>query len=103
MDKAQQMAGFALHLHKAAATQDWQALGQIDHALATWIAQPAQSSALSPVERAALKELQRAHQQARLQCAAAGDELAQRLSELRANKDGWLAYALNSDMNEAKL
>ncbi|NMM76289.1 hypothetical protein B2J88_10935 [Rhodococcus sp. SRB_17] len=101
MAKARQMANLTQRLRAAAAAQNWRALEQADRDLATWLELPAQAGALSDTERASLQNLERAHQQARAQCAAASDELAQRLSDLRTHKDGWLAYALNSDLNDA--
>ncbi len=90
MAKARQMAGLAQRLRAAAAAQDWLALDQADRDLAGWLALPVQAGALSDTERAALQNLERAHQQARAQCVAASDELAQRLSR-PAHQQGRLA------------
>ena len=47
--------------------------------------------------------LEQAHRQALAQCANACEQLIQRMGELQANKDGWLAYALHSDLNDTPL
>lgn len=103
MAETQLMAGLAQRLRATAAARDWHALGQADRDLAAWLACSGHAAAMSASERAALQDLQQAHQRAQDQCAAASDELAQRLSDLRCHKDGWLAYTLNSDMNDAKV
>lgn len=105
MAKAAHMDRLAQRLHDAAATGDWQALAAADQELAALLsrmATPAALATLTPAERTALQSLDQAHRQARGHCTAAGERLAQTMADLQANKDGWLAYALNSDLNESQ-
>lgn len=101
--RALQMVRLAQRLRTAAGAGDWQAVAAADRELATLLAQlRAGGAALPPGEEAVLGDLDLAHQEARMRCASAADQLAARMAELQAHKDGWLAYAMNSDTPDAK-
>lgn len=104
MARATQMIQLTQRLRNAAAAQNWSALETTDQELAALLACAAASApVLTPAERSALRALEQAHRQAMAQCAQACEELAQRMGELQANKDGWMAYALHSDLDDTSL
>ena len=103
MARAIQMIQLTQRLRAAAAAQNWSALEAADQELAALLARAASSPVLTPAERTALPALEQAHRQALAQCANACEQLIQRMGELQANKDGWLAYALHSDLNDTPL
>jgi len=98
MVKPKQIQHLAQRLRGASEAQDWAALAVIDQELAQWLRQAAP---LTEAERLALKPLADAHEQARAACAAAAETLARRIEALQAGKDGWLAYALHSESDDA--
>jgi len=98
MVKPKQIQHLAQRLRGASEAQDWAALAVIDQELAQWLRQAAP---LTGAERLALKPLAHAHEQARAACAAAAETLARRIEALQAGKDGWLAYALHSESDDA--
>jgi hypothetical protein len=51
---------------------------------------------LSAAERAALQNLREAHDHAAEAVAAAARALKTRMDDMRANKDGWIAYAMHN-------
>src|SRR5438105_493636 len=81
----------------AAAAADWTRLGEHARALAPQLATMAARGPWSAVELAALKRLRLQHDAAAASAAGAAQALELRLEELRANKDGWIAYAMHSD------
>ena len=86
----------ARRLDAATLAGDWAAVAMLDrHVAALLHAKGTQP--LSAQEEAALTRLLHAHRQARERCAFAGERMAAQLSEMRSNKDGWLAYAVSSD------
>jgi len=97
------MAQLSQRLRDAADKQDWRSLASADLDVAMLLSGKGESAALSLSEQEALRGLESAHQYARLQCASAIDQLSQRMTELQANREGWLAYALqnNQDIPEA--
>ena len=98
MVKPKQIQHLAQRLRGASEAQDWAALAVIDQEFAQWLRQAAP---LTEAERLALKPLAHAHEQARAACAAAAETLARRIEALQAGKDGWLAYALHSESDDA--
>jgi Mlc titration factor MtfA (ptsG expression regulator) len=51
---------------------------------------------LSGAERAALLRLREAHDHAAEAVAAAAQALNKRMDDMRANKEGWIAYAMHN-------
>jgi len=84
-------------LRTAAAGADWPLLGEHVNALAPRLHALAARGPWSAAERQALLGLRAAHAAAFEAAAAASDELAARLEQLRSNKDGWIAYAMCSE------
>lgn len=84
-------------LHEAAAGADWDALARQVNALAPALRTLAARGPWSGAERAALERLRARHDAALAAVAAATDALGARLETMRANKDGWLAYAMHSE------
>lgn len=100
MARTAQFARLAQRLRDASAGRDWRALAVVDDELAALLAQLPAGTPLTLPERAALADLQAAHRQARAQCASVTNQLSDRMAAMQANRDGWLAYALNSDLSE---
>ena len=96
------MARWSARLQDQAASHDWQALEATDRELAEVLPKLAALGDWSAEERVALGDLNLAHREARNQCAAASDALQRSMTELQANKDGWLAYALHSNLSESR-
>jgi hypothetical protein len=84
-------------LRNDAAARDWAGLGQAARALGTQLPALAAAGRWNAAERGALAQLRDAHDQAALACADAVRELEQRLDDMRANKEGWIAYALDNE------
>jgi hypothetical protein len=93
------MAQLSQRLRDAADKQDWRALAGADQNVVTLLSGAGRDDVLSLSEREALQDLESAHQLARLQCASAIDLLSQRMVELQANREGWLAYALHNNQD----
>jgi hypothetical protein len=87
-------------LRTAAAVDDWAALQMADRKVANGLRAMATGAAWTPAERAAMLSLRKAHAETRAHCAASLASVGQHLSNLQANKEGWLAYALNSGIEQ---
>jgi hypothetical protein len=88
-------------LRGAAAAADWALLGEHVDALAPQLRALAARGAWNAGERQAVARLRAAHDTAFEAAAAASGELAARLEQLRSNKDGWIAYAMDSETESA--
>lgn len=84
-------------LQDAAARADWNGLGERARALFPTLRALAAQGPWTAGERAALERVRVQHDAAAQQVAAAARALEPRLEEMRANKDGWIAYAMHSD------
>lgn len=84
-------------LQAAAARADWPRLGEQARALAPALRALAAHGPWSAAERGALQRLRSQHDAAAASADGAARALGTRLEELRANKDGWIAYAMFSD------
>lgn len=102
MDKARQLRALARRLDQAAQQQDWIAVGDADRELAALLGTLA-GGRLSAGERQALETLRESHSAARLQCEGERLRLGAHLGEMRLRKEGWLAYALDADVQERPL
>lgn len=86
----------ARRLDAATLASDWATVAVLDRHVAALL-RATGTQPLSAQEEAALTRLLHAHRQARERCAFATERMAAQLSEMRSNKDGWLAYAVSSD------
>jgi len=96
MDKSPALLRIAESLRSAADGAAWEQLGQMTRALAPQLDALAANGPMSQTERAALQRLREAHDHAAQAVAAAAASLSSRMDEMRANKDGWIAYALQN-------
>jgi len=96
MDKSPALLRIAESLRSAADGAAWEQLGQMTRALAPQLDALAADGPMSRTERAALQRLREAHDHAAHAVAAASASLSARMDEMRANKDGWIAYALQN-------
>ncbi|USX16947.1 hypothetical protein NHH88_14605 [Oxalobacteraceae bacterium OTU3CAMAD1] len=87
-------------MNAAIAAEDWKLLGAIDTLVAATLPQMAAQGKWSGAERAALSALHQMHQEAVRRCDLATEDLGRRLNEMQANKEGWLAYSLDSEQAE---
>jgi hypothetical protein len=99
-----QIQQLAQGLRDAVRAQDWAALTRYDQVVSALLSELVDHGALlSSTERTALADLALAHKQGRVECANATELLSRHIDHLLSNKDGWLAYALNSDLNETEI
>jgi hypothetical protein len=93
MDKRDTLMRLARELLQAMKARDWTAMGNVDREVATLLSGAA--APWSEAEQAALRDLRAVHRLALECCELETAALDQRLAELRAHKEGWMAYALN--------
>ncbi|MFL6675553.1 MAG: hypothetical protein ACJ8LG_19935 [Massilia sp.] len=98
MDRTDAIAQLRAGLLDAAAERDWDRLGAGTRALAPQLARLGAGGPWNGAERRALAQLRDAHDLAAATCATAVEALARRLDEMRANKEGWIAYALDNEL-----
>jgi len=99
-DKSTRLARLALlgnSLQDAAAREDWNGLGEQALALLPALRALAAQGPWNAGERATLERVRVQHDAAAHHVAAAARALEPRLEEMRANKDGWIAYAMHSE------
>jgi hypothetical protein len=84
-------------LQAAAARDDWDGLGEHTRALSPLLHALTAHGPWNAAERVLLERVHAQHDAAALRAAAAARALEPRLEEMRANKDGWVAYALHND------
>lgn len=89
----------ARRLDAATLTGDWVTVGVLDRHVAALLRTLDGRTLTAADEHVALNQLLKAHQQARTRCAEATEQIGSRLNEMRSNKDGWLAYAADSEWN----
>jgi hypothetical protein len=94
MDKSAAILRVADSLRSAADGAAWEQLAQMTRTLAPQLDALAAGGPLSSAERSALQRLREAHDHAAAAVAAAADALKHRMDDMRANKDGWIAYAM---------
>jgi hypothetical protein len=97
MDRLKQLVQLRAALADAGAQRDWDRLGALAGALAPRLAALAAAGPWHASELAALAQLRAAHEQAALACSDALGALERSLDDMRANKEGWIAYALGND------
>lgn len=87
----------ATQLRAATAARDWVALGRIDRDIAVLLRGLRTGSPLSASENQAMAALAAVHNLARQSCAEESARLGQRLVEMCAYREGWMAYSLIED------
>jgi hypothetical protein len=96
MDKSNALLRTAASLRSAADGAAWEQLAQMTRTLAPQLDALAAGAPLSRSERAALVCLREAHDHAAEAVAAAAAALKTRMDDMRTNKDGWMAYAMDN-------
>ena len=96
-DRQARLAHLGNILQDAAARQDWDRLGEQARALLPALNALAAQGPWTAGERTALERVRAQHDTAARDVAAAARALEPRLEEMRANKDGWIAYAMHSE------
>lgn len=97
LSRQAQLAQLGDALQAAAAQADWARLGEHARALVPALRALAARGPWNAAERTALQRLRAQHDAAAASADGAARTLGTRLDELRANKDGWIAYAMFSD------
>lgn len=93
------LSSLAMGLAAATQNQDWHALHVLDSELATLLSDMQPAETWSPALAQAMTAVRHAHMEALMHCAMASEEMAARLSSTLSSKEGWMAYAANSDWN----
>jgi hypothetical protein len=97
MDRQHNLLQLAQKMSAATAASDWTALAAINTLMAASLPAMAAQGPWTPAERAALAALRQLHRQAEHCARLASDELAAKLAEMQAHKEGWMAYAMGAD------
>lgn len=97
MDRQRTLLQLTQKLSAAIAAQDWKTQAALNTLMVNSLPKLAAQGPWSGAERAALTTLQQMHQEAVRRCQLATDEMAQKLQQLQANREGWVAYALEND------
>ncbi|KQV61707.1 MULTISPECIES: hypothetical protein [unclassified Duganella] len=97
MDRQQALLQLAQQLSAATAASDWTALAAMNTLMAATLPALAAQGAWTAPERAALAALHDLHVAAVAKVDGAAIETGQHLSDMTNNREGWLAYALDSD------
>jgi hypothetical protein len=101
MDRAAKLTQLAKRLARLSAERAWDELVVVDRELAALLPVLA-ARQCTAAERASLAQLQEAHEEARKRCASEITELGLRLLQMRVHKDGWIAYAMNNELDEGR-
>jgi hypothetical protein len=102
MDRYAQLMSIARNLMKASERGDWTLLQSVDRQLAELLTRRTEWGQWSQQEMMALAAVQRAHEQARERCVTETEAMRKRLSQIREQKTGWLAYAMNGEIAEER-
>lgn len=97
MDRQQTLLELAHEIGAASAGDDWPALAASSRTLASRLLALHAQGPWSRSEREALATLGSVHAQAEERCAQATASLGERLRDMRDNKEGWIAYALDGE------
>ena len=100
MDRQRTLLSLTQKMHAAVGAEDWSMLAALNTLLAATLPQMAAQGPWDAAEKAALAGLYQSHQEAARRCALATAEIGRKLSELQANREGLLAYALDSELAE---
>lgn len=94
MDRTRAIDRLAGVLLDAGARSDWELLDRAVRELGAQLQALAAGGPWNASERAALARLRRAHEGAAGAVATASAQLQAKISDMVANKEGWMAYAL---------
>ncbi|MCS0582403.1 hypothetical protein NX784_12450 [Massilia pinisoli] len=97
LDRQAKLAQLGDAMQAAAARADWDRLATQVRALMPALRALAEQGPWNAAERTALERVRAQHTAAATAAAAAGRALASRLEDMRANKEGWVAYAMYSE------
>ncbi len=100
MDRQRTLLQLGQKMSAALDASDWRALSALNTMMASALPQMAAQGNWAAAELAALSTLRQLHEQAVQRCDKTTSDLAQQLNEMQANKEGWLAYALDSETAE---
>ncbi|MPQ55524.1 hypothetical protein F8197_02295 [Duganella sp. FT27W] len=100
VDRQRTLLSLTQKMHAAVGAEDWSMLAALNTLLSSTLPQMAAQGAWDAAEKAALSALYQVHQEAARRCDLATAEVGRKLSELQANKEGLLAYALDSELAE---
>ena len=95
MDKSAALLRIAESLRGAADGAAWDQVAQMTRALAPQLDAFATGAPLTGAERTALQRLREAHDHAFDAVGTAAQALKTCMDDMRANKDGWIAYAMH--------
>lgn len=98
MDRAR-WRELARDIAQAGAAGDWQAVAAADVAIKAVLGATSVRAAAGGAERSALLALREAHDSASRDCAHAAAAAGAHMAAMQASREGWLAYALDSDTN----
>jgi hypothetical protein len=99
MDRQAALLTLARSLGSAADAADWSALALASRKLGNDLPLLAKQGPWKDNERKALMILRDVHDKAHQRCSDAKGKLATHLSDIQANREGWIAYALNGGIN----
>lgn len=102
MDRYAQLMSIARNLLNASQRGDWTLLQSVDRQLAELLVRRTEWGQWSQQEMMALATVQRAHEQARERCVAETEAMRTRLGQIRQQKAGWMAYAVNGEVAEER-
>jgi hypothetical protein len=97
MDRQRTLLQMAQKMSAAIASEDWKTLAAINTLMATALPQMAAQGPWSSSEKAALSALHQMHKEAVKRCDSATAALGRRLHDIQANREGYVAYALESE------
>lgn len=100
MDRQRTLLQMAQKMSAAIASEDWKTLAAINTLMGTALPQMAAQGKWNSQEMAALSALRQMHEEAVKRCNQATDELGRRLQAMQANREGFVAYALESELAE---
>lgn len=102
MDRYAQLMSIARNLLNASQRGDWTLLQSVDRQLSELLVRRTEWGQWSQQEMMALATVQRAHEQARERCVAETEAMRTRLGQIRQQKAGWMAYAVNGEVAEER-
>jgi len=97
MDRQTTLLQLAQRLSAATASADWKALAAIDTLLGSALPKMAAQGKWTPAERAALEALRELHRAALARVSDATAELDKHLYDMKNNREGYMAYALDNE------
>lgn len=95
--QAQKVFHLARRLRTAVHQANWESVRGLDSELRELLPTLGTSAHWSHDLKVAMSSLQLLHRSALSQCAQASEEMAARLADMGAAKDGWLAYATSGE------